>query len=358
MLSHFISQHFENLIPLEMIAFQSLGALLTGFLLCILMMPFFIKTASLWQHTGQPIRQDGPATHFVKKGTPTMGGLVVLTSLILSVLLWADLSSEYIQILITSTVCYAALGFIDDFLKVKHKNIKGVTGHQKLFFQFLTATVLICWSMSLVSPEYATSVPLPFWKTFFINLGIFFVAFEAIVIVGTSNAVNLTDGLDGLVSIPLVICFFVFSVFACIIGNVGFAEEFKLIYLSGASEICVFSFAVIGSLIGFLVFNIHPAKIFMGDVGSLSLGGTLGTLAVLLKSELILAIVGGLFVVEALSDMLQVASYKLRKKRIFLMAPIHHHFEKKGWSEIKVVVCFWFVSLFLAAVALLTLGIK
>lgn len=336
--------------------FRSGAALLTALTLCLIIGPRLI--VFLKQKGRQPIRKDGPQTHFKKEGTPTMGGLMILISLFISVLLWADLSSPYIWMLLTVTGVYGLLGFRDDYLKVIRHNPEGVSGRKKLFWQSITAAGLVFWIMALAPAEMATELAFPFFKNLFINLGMFYLVFGAVVIVGSSNAVNLTDGLDGLVSVPLIMANLTFVVIVYVCGNAIFANYLQIPYVPGIGEMTIFGCAVIGAVLGFLWFNAPPAEIFMGDTGSLALGGALGTMAVAAKHELVLAIVGGLFVMEALSDMIQVGSYKMRKKRVFLMAPIHHHFEKKGWPETKVVIRFWIISIVLALIGLSTLKIR
>lgn len=353
-----LTPYFSALNILKYQSFRTGSAILTALLLCWAFGPMIIRFLKSRQGLGQPIREDGPETHLRKKGTPTMGGLMILGSVAISVLLWADLKNPYIWIMMTTMFIFGFLGFKDDYLKVTKRNHKGVSGRQKLFWQSLFAAGLIFWIMSLAPGSSATDVYFPFFKNFVLNLSWFYLAFGAIVIVGASNAVNLTDGLDGLVSVPLIMVSLVFLIITYLAGNVIFANYLQIHYVPGIGELAIFCGAIIGAVLGFLWFNAPPAQIFMGDTGSLALGAVMGALAVATKHEIVLAIAGGLFVVEALSDMIQVGSYKLRKKRVFLMAPIHHHFEKKGWPETRVVVRFWIISIVLALLALSTLKIR
>lgn len=352
------SNDFSFLNLFRYITFRSGGALITAFLIMLLFGERFIGWLKTKQGEGQPIREDGPQTHFVKKGTPCMGGLLLLIAVFAATLFWAQLSNAYIWVLIFVMIGFGLAGFVDDYKKLTKHNSKGISGKQKLFVQFVISLIVCLWLIFLEKGPMGTTLTVPFFKDVLIDLGYFYIPFVLIVIVGSSNAVNLTDGLDGLVSIPVIMCCFVFAVIAYLVGRVDYAAYLHVHQVLGASEMAVFCGAVIGATLGFLWFNAHPAQVFMGDTGSLALGGILGTLSIATKQELLLAIAGGLFVVEALSDIIQVGSYKLRKKRVFLMAPIHHHFEKKGWSETTVVVRFWIISILLALLALSTLKIR
>ncbi len=340
------------------ITFRSGGALITAFLIMLCFGTRFIAWLKKKQGEGQPIREDGPQTHFAKKGTPCMGGLLLLIAVLSSALLWAQLSNPYVWVLVFVMSGFGLAGFIDDYKKLTKHNSKGISGRQKLFVQFVISLIACLWLICLENGPMGTTLTIPFFKDVFIDLSYFYIPFVLVVIVGSSNAVNLTDGLDGLVSMPVIMCCLVFAVISYLVGRVDYTDYLQIHYVVGAGEMSVFCGAVIGATLGFLWFNAHPAQVFMGDTGSLALGGILGTLSVATKQELLLAIAGGLFVVEALSDILQVGSFKLRGKRIFLMAPIHHHFEKKGWSETTVVVRFWIVSILLALLALSTLKIR
>ncbi len=352
------SDCFKILNLLKYQSFRTGAAILTALFICFIFGPFFIRLLKKKQSQGQPIRTNGPETHLKKQGTPTMGGVMILTALFTSVLLWANLSNPYIWVVLFVTAIYGVLGFIDDFLKVIKHNHNGISGRKKLFWQGLTGALAVFAIMYFETPDMASQLTFPFFKNLLLDLGYFYIVWGVLVIVGSSNAVNLTDGLDGLVSVPLIVANLTFLIIVYLAGNAIFANYLQIHYIPGIGELAIFCGALIGALLGFLWFNAHPAEIFMGDTGSLALGGALGTLAVASKQELVLAIVGGIFVIEALSDILQVGSYKLRKKRIFLMAPIHHHFEKKGWPETKVVIRFWIVSIVLALIGLSTLKIR
>ena len=340
------------------ITFRSGGALITSFLIMLIFGPRFIAWLKKKQGEGQPIREDGPQSHLSKKGTPCMGGLLLLTATLVSSLLWSQLSNPYVWVLIFVMVGFGLAGMVDDYKKLTQHSSKGISGKQKIFAQFIISLIACLWLICLEEGSMGTTLTVPFFKDFMIDLSYFYIPFVLIVMVGSSNAVNLTDGLDGLVSIPVIMCWLVFAIIAYLVGRADYALYLHLHQVKGAGEMAVFSCAVIGATLGFLWFNAHPAQVFMGDTGSLALGGILGALSVATKQEFLLAIAGGVFVVEALSDIIQVGSYKLRGKRVFLMAPIHHHFEKKGWSETTVVVRFWIVSILLALLALSTLKIR
>ncbi|MBE6455171.1 MAG: phospho-N-acetylmuramoyl-pentapeptide-transferase [Alphaproteobacteria bacterium] len=339
------------------ITFRSGGALATSFLIMLLCGPRFIAWLKCKQGEGQPIRQDGPQTHFAKRGTPCMGGLLLLTAVLISALLWAQWTNPYVWVLIFVMLGFGGAGLLDDYKKLTMQSSQGISGKQKLTLQFIIS-LIACLCLICLDKKMGTTLTIPFLKDVFIDLSYFYVPFVLIVMVGSSNAVNLTDGLDGLVSIPVIMCCLVFAVFAYLVGRIDYSTYLHMHYVSNAGEMAVFCSAVIGATLGFLWFNAHPAQVFMGDTGSLALGGILGTLSVATKQELLLAIAGGVFVMEALSDIIQVGSYKLRKKRVFLMAPIHHHFEKKGWSETTVVIRFWIISILLALIALSSLKIR
>jgi phospho-N-acetylmuramoyl-pentapeptide-transferase len=306
---------------------------------------------------GQYIREDGPETHLKKAGTPTMGGTLMLFSIAVSTLLWANLTNYYVWIVLLVTLCFGIIGFIDDYLMQVKKHSKGLSGKGKLFLQ--TFIALITGILVCSYPEFDTQVTIPFFKKVSPDLGWGYVFFAALVIVGTSNAVNLTDGLDGLAIGPVIIATVAYIVFAYVAGHVNIARYLQINYVSGSGEIAVFCGVLAGAGIGFLWFNTYPAQIFMGDVGSLSLGAALGTVAVITKQEILLTIVGGLFVIEALSVIFQVGFFKMTNgRRIFKMAPLHHHFELKGWSEPKVIVRFWIIALALALISMSTLKLR
>ncbi len=340
------------------ITFRTGGAIVTAFLIVVLTGPAFIRWLKARQGAGQPIRSDGPATHQAKKGTPTMGGLLIVLASLVSVLLWGRLDNPYLWITAGVFVGFGLIGFADDYLKLTKRNTAGISGKKRLMIEFAISLAACAGMIWLENGSMATTVTIPFFKNMFIDIGWFYIPFVLVVIVGTANAVNLTDGLDGLVSVPVIMATLVFMVIAYVGGRGDYAAYLHIHHVKQAGELAVFGGALIGGTLGFLWYNAHPAKVFMGDTGSLALGGALGTLAVATKHELVLAIAGGVFVAEALSDIIQVGSFKLRGKRVFLMAPLHHHFEKKGWSETTVVVRFWIVSILLALAALATLKLR
>jgi len=310
------------------------------------------------QKKGQPIRDDGPESHFTKAGTPTMGGLLILSALLVSTLLWARLDSPYIWIVLFVTYGFGLIGFADDYAKVTKQNTRGVSSRVRLLIGLVIAAIAGAAAAWVHPAELTNQLALPVFKNVLVNLGFVFVPFAVIVIVGAANAVNLTDGLDGLAIMPVMIAAATFGIIAYFVGNTNFAEYLGLHYVPGTGEILVFTAALIGGGLGFLWYNAPPAAVFMGDTGSLALGGALGAIAVVTKHEIVLAIVGGLFVVEALSVIIQVAYFKRTGKRVFLMAPIHHHFEKKGWGEAQIVIRFWIISLILALIGLATLKVR
>lgn len=310
------------------------------------------------QGKGQPIRDDGPQSHLSKAGTPTMGGLLILSSLMFSTLVWARLDNPYIWIVLLVTLAFGMIGFADDYAKVTKQNTKGVSSRIRMGLGLLIAA-LATYAAARFHPEGLTNtLALPVFKNALFNLGYFFIPFGMLVIVGSANAVNLTDGLDGLAIMPVMIAGATLGVISYVVGNFNFAEYLGVHFVPGTGEILIFSAALFGAGLGFLWYNAPPAAVFMGDTGSLALGGALGAIAVCIKHEIVLAIVGGLFVVEALSVIIQVLYYKRTKKRIFLMAPIHHHFEKRGWAEPQIVIRFWIISLILAMVGLATLKVR
>jgi phospho-N-acetylmuramoyl-pentapeptide-transferase len=340
------------------LTFRSGGAILTALLISFIIGPRLIRWLRTKQHGGQPIRDDGPETHLSKKGTPTMGGLMMLFAVTISTLLWADLSNHYVWILLFVTLGYGAIGFMDDYLKVSKKNHKGLSGKKKLVLQFAIALLAVLWIGAAMPDHLENRLALPFVKHVLIDLGIFYIPFAMVVLVGASNAVNLTDGLDGLAIVPIMIAAGCFALIAYLVGNAVYANYLFLERVPGAGELAVFCAALIGAGLGFLWYNAPPAMVFMGDTGSLAFGGSLGTIAVITQHEIVLVIIGGLFVMEALSVMIQVASFKLTGKRVFRMAPIHHHYEKLGWKEPTVVIRFWIVAVILALIGLSTLKLR
>ncbi len=306
-----------------------------------------------------PIRNDGPSEHIIKKiGTPTMGGLLILAGLFSGILLWGDLSNPYIWFLIIIVGSFGALGAYDDYKKIKNKNSVGIPSKLKLFTQILLSLFAILFLTYFTESPELENLYFPFFKNLVLNLGLFYIPFYMFVIVGSSNAVNLTDGLDGLATVPVILVAACFAFISYVTGNIVFSDYLHIPYIEGVGETAVFCGSIIGACLGFLWFNAPPAKIFMGDTGSLSLGGSLGAVSILTKHEIVLAITGGLFVLEAVSVIVQVISFKLTGKRIFMMAPIHHHFEKKGWPESTVVIRFWIISIILAMIGLATLKLR
>jgi phospho-N-acetylmuramoyl-pentapeptide-transferase len=340
------------------ITFRTGGAVMTALLIGFVIGPRLIAWLKRKQGEGQPIRADGPETHLKKKGTPTMGGLMILIAAIVSTFLWGDVTNPYLWIVLFVTAGFGLIGFGDDYLKLTKRNPKGLSGRLKLVGQVVIASVAAIWIMSITREPVATGLAVPFFKDYLGQLGLLFIPFAAFVMVGSSNAVNLTDGLDGLAIVPVMIAAGVFGLIAYLVGNVIFANYLQLHHVPGSGELAVFLGALIGAGLGFLWFNAPPAMVFMGDVGSLSMGGALGAVAVITKHEIVLAIVGGLFVLETVSVIVQVASYKLTGKRVFRMAPLHHHFEKKGWAEPTVVIRFWIIAVILALVGLSTLKLR
>ena len=338
------------------ITFHSIGATVTAFLILCVLGPKFIRWLQFKQ-IGQVVRTDGPESHLSKQGVPTMGGVLILAAMTISTLLWADLTSGLVWLLIGISLFFGAIGAIDDLQKVTKGNSKGLSPRGKLLLQVAGASMVGLYL--ILHPEYDGRLAIPFFKTFHPDLGWWYIPFTVLVIVGASNAVNLTDGLDGLAAGPVMISGSVYLIFSYAAGNVIVAQYLQIPYVQGAGEVAVFCGTLIGACLGFLWFNAYPAEIFMGDVGSLSLGGTLGAVSIITKQEFLLAIVGGIFVMEAVSVILQVGYFKMSGgKRIFLMAPIHHHFEKKGWQEPKVVVRFWIISIILGLLALATLKLR
>ena len=358
-------QHVPLLGLMKYITFRTGLSLFTAQLVCVAMGSRFIRWIQARQGRGQPIRADGPESHIIAKaGTPTMGGFMILAGLVVGTLLWGDLTNPYVWTVLLVTAGYGVLGFLDDYRKVSRQTAHGVPGSVKLFIQFTIAAVacLVLVTTAQQDPNtpagFEFSVAFPMIKDFLLNIGWFYLVFGAVVIVGASNAVNLTDGLDGLAIVPVMIAGAAFGVIAYMVGNANFATYLQLNYVEGTGELAVVCGAIIGAGLGFLWYNAPPAKIFMGDTGSLALGGTLGTIAVATKHEIVLAVVGGLFVLEAVSVMLQIAYFKATGRRIFLMAPIHHHFEKLGWRESTIVIRFWIIAVVLALIGLATLKIR
>jgi phospho-N-acetylmuramoyl-pentapeptide-transferase len=340
------------------LSFRTAYAILTGLSICLILGPWLIRQLRRYQ-IGETIRDDGPKSHQYKAGTPTMGGLLILMALTMPTVLWSDLTNRYVWVLLSSTFAFGTIGFVDDWLKLAHVRRYGMRIGEKLLAQTVVALALALFLYVYPEdPAVATQVTFPFVKEVMPDLGAWYVPFLVFILVGTCNAVNLTDGLDGLATGPLIIATFAFTVIAYLAGNTQFAGYLLIPYVKGGGEIAIFGGALIGASLGFLWFNAYPAEVFMGNIGSLALGGALGTMAVLVKHELLLPLVGGIFFIEALSVLLQIISFQLTGKRIFRMAPLHHHFEEKGWKEPKVIVRFWIMAIVLALLSLSTLKLR
>ncbi len=361
MLYYFLTPYAHDFILFNLfryITFRTGCAIATSLMICFVFGPAIIRWLKSKQGEGQPIRSDGPETHLKKKGTPTMGGLMILVSVIASTLLWADLSNIYTWVVLFVTISFGLIGFLDDFRKLTKRSHHGVPGKVRLAFQIIVGAAATYIITQNAAPATATDLAIPFIKEYMLPLGILFTPFAILVIVGASNAVNLTDGLDGLATVPVIIAALCFIIITYLVGNLVFANYLQLHHVQGAGELAVFCGSLVGACLGFLWFNAPPAQVFMGDTGSLSLGSSLGTIAVIVKHELVLAIIGGLFVMETLSVIIQVVSFKMTGKRVFRMAPIHHHFEKLGWSEPTVVIRFWIIACVLGLIGLSTLKLR
>jgi len=327
------------------LTFRSGGAVLTALVISFVVGPWIIAWLRRIQKEGQPIREDGPESHLITKaGTPTMGGVLILLAISISTLLWADLTNGYVWAILIITVGFGLIGFTDDYLKLTHRSSKGLSSRIKLLAQILISLAATLWIMDISPENMAQHLAVPFIKDLLLNLGWVFVALAIFVMVGASNAVNLTDGLDGLAIVPVMIAAACFGFIAYLVGNAVFSNYLQIHYVPGTGELAVFCAALVGASLGFLWFNAPPAMVFMGDTGSLSCGGALGGIAVITKHELVLAIIGGVFVLETVSVIVQVASFKLTGRRVFRMAPLHHHFEKKGWQEPTIVIRFWIIA--------------
>jgi len=341
------------------ITFRTGGALITALLFVFLFGPAIIKSLRIRQGKGQPIRADGPERHLLQKqGTPTMGGLMILSGVTVATLLWGNLHNPYVWVVLIVTLVYGAVGLYDDYLKVTRQSVEGSRGRVRLVIEAVVALVATWVIASVGQAPLSTALAIPFFKNVLIDLGWLFVPFGAFIIVGAGNAVNLTDGLDGLAIVPVMIAAATFGFISYFVGNALFSEYLQIHFVQGTGELAVICGALVGAGLGFLWFNAPPAQIFMGDTGSLALGGALGTIAVATKHELVLAIVGGLFVLEAVSVIVQVASFRLTGKRVFRMAPLHHHYEQKGWAESTVVIRFWIIAVVLALLGLATLKLR
>ena len=341
------------------ITFRTGGAVITALIISFVVGPAIINWLKRIQGEGQPIRDDGPADHLTRKqGTPTMGGFLILVAVVSSTLLWADLTNRYVWAVIAVTLGFGAVGAADDFLKLTRRSSHGVPGKVKLVLEIAISLAVVLWIMNIASPALATGLTIPFFKDTLLDLGWMVAPLAVFVVVGASNAVNLTDGLDGLAIVPVMIAFACFAFIAYLVGNTVFSNYLQLHYVIGSGELTVFCGALVGAGLGFLWFNAPPAMVFMGDTGSLSMGGALGTLSVITKHELVLAIIGGLFVLETVSVIMQVVSFKLTGRRVFHMAPLHHHFEQKGWAEPTIVIRFWIIASILALAGLATLKLR
>ena len=354
-----LSSEYQFFNLFRYITFRSGGAIITSLLFSLIFGNTFIKFLKSYQKHGQPIRKDGPSNHMLlKTGTPTMGGALILMSFVISTLLWVPLSNPYLWPVLLIAISFGIIGGIDDWLKIKNNSSDGMKGRQKILLQILFALICITILVELSPDQIRYGVAIPFLKDTLLYLGFFYIPFSVFVIVGASNAVNLTDGLDGLAIVPVMIVATCFALIAYLCGNINFSNYLQIHYISGTGDLAIVCSSLIGSGLGFLWFNAPPAKVFMGDTGSLALGGSLGAISVATRHELVLAIAGGLFVVETISVIMQVISFKLTGKRIFLMAPLHHHYEKKGLSEQKIVIRFWILSFLFCLLALSLLKIR
>ena len=356
-ITHFLEQYFHGFRVFQYLTLRAILSVLTALILSLCFGPKMIARLAQYK-VGQVVRDDGPKTHFSKAGTPTMVGALILIVITLTTLLWADLHNMYIWILLATMLAFGAIGCLDDYRKLVLKNPKGLAARWKYFWQSLLAIICAVFMYSHSSTAAHTALVIPFIKSYGFQLGIFYVVLSYFVIVGSSNAVNLTDGLDGLAIVPCILVGFALGIFAYVSGNMTFAKYLVIPFIPGTGELVVFTGALLGAGLGFLWFNTYPAQIFMGDVGSLGLGAALGLLAVMVRQEVVFFIMSGVFVVEALSVMIQVASFKLTGKRIFRMAPLHHHFELKGWPEPRVIVRFWIITVVLVLLGLATLKLR
>ncbi len=357
LIADYLTEFISGFNVFTYITMRAIMSALTALLISLLMGPLMIRRLSTRQ-IGQTVRSDGPETHLPKAGTPTMGGALILVAILASTLLWADLTSEYVWIVVAVTLGFGLIGFVDDYKKLILKDPAGLSARGKIFWQSLTAAAVAVVLYWLADHPYETSLLIPYLKDVAVPLGGLYIVLTYLVIVGTSNAVNLTDGLDGLAIMPAVMVGGALGIFGYAAGNVIYSEYLDIPYVVGAGEMLVFCSALAGAGLGFLWFNTYPAQVFMGDIGALALGAALGTVAVIVRQEIVLAIMGGLFVIETLSVIIQVASFKLTGRRIFRMAPLHHHYELKGWAEPKVIVRFWIITVILVLVGLSSLKIR
>lgn len=356
-LAEYLTQYESGFNVFSYLTLRAILGALTALIICFVVGPRMIERLTSRQ-IGQTVRDDGPQSHLVKSGTPTMGGALILVAISASTLLWADLSNRFVWVVLVVTLAFGVIGFVDDYKKLVMKDPAGLAARHKLFWQSLVAVIAAIVLYVTAESPLETSLLIPYLKDVSIPLGIFQLVLTYLVIVGTSNAVNLTDGLDGLAIMPSVLVGGALGVFAYVTGNVNFAEYLGIPYVAGTGEVLVFCTALAGAGLGFLWFNTYPAQVFMGDIGALSLGAALGTVAIVVRQELVLMIMGGVFVVETVSVVIQVASFKLTGKRVFRMAPLHHHYELKGWAEPKVIVRFWIITVILVLVGLASLKIR
>ena len=353
------SDSFQIFNVFKYISFRTGGAILTALIISFILGPFLINLLRTFQKEGQPIRTDGPADHILKKkGTPTMGGILILFASVGSTILWMQLDNQYVWSALLVMIGFGSIGIADDWIKISRNSSSGLNGKIKLLSQVLIAFPAIMTIVQASPAELQQGLSIPFFKDVFINLGVLFIPFAIFVVVGTSNSVNLTDGLDGLAIVPVMIAAGCFALIAYLVGNINFSSYLQLNYVPGVGEIAILLGALFGAGLGFLWFNAPPAEIFMGDTGSLALGGALGVSSVATRHELVLAIIGGLFVVETISVIMQVAIFKCTGKRVFLMAPLHHHFEKRGWEESTIVIRFWIIAVILAIIGLSSLKLR
>ena len=341
------------------ITFRSGAAVLTSLFFSLIFGNYIINKLSYIQPSGQPIREDGPESHIIaKKGTPTMGGLLIILSVLVSTFLWADLKNNFIWISIFTILIFGTIGFADDYKKIKSNSSSGISSKIRMIFQIIFGLLITYLIITNLNPKISNAMTFPFFKNLIIDFGIFYFLISIFIIIGSANAVNLTDGLDGLAIVPVMIVAMSFALITYVSGNIVFSKYLLIPYISGTGELSVFCGSLIGAALGFLWFNAPPAKVFMGDTGSLALGSSLGSISIMCKNEILLAIIGGLFVLETLSVMIQVVIFKMTGKRVFLMAPLHHHFEKKGWPESTIVIRFWIITIVLALIGLATLRIR
>ncbi len=353
------TNYFSFLNLFSYITFRTGGAILTALFFSLIFGNQIIDFLSRLQPSGQPIRSDGPERHIIEKaGTPTMGGVLILISILIAVLIWCDLNNSFIWIILLSIFSFGLIGLFDDYKKIKSSNTKGLSSWTRILLQIFISFFIIMLIYSFLPNSINSTITFPFFKNLILDLGIFFIPFGIFLIIGSANAVNLTDGLDGLAIVPVMIVALSFGFISYLTGNAFFSDYLQIQFVAGTGELAVICGALVGSALGFLWFNAPPAKVFMGDTGSLSMGSALGSLSIITKHEIVLAIIGGLFVLETLSVIIQVLSFKILGKRIFRMAPLHHHFEKKGWAESTIVIRFWIITIVLALIGLATLKIR